>query len=79
MPHHSSTLTQLITSSSLKKMIKTFFLHQNIRFYGCQLSWVEGKRMVKLLEHAHRHMPMRMGRDAMLPFVEKASDERPEN
>ena len=25
------------------------------------------------------HMPMRMRRDAMLPFAEKAGDERPEN
>ena len=28
---------------------------------------------------AHRHMPMRMRRDAMLPFAEKVGDERPEN
>ena len=31
------------------------------------------------LSAGHRHMLMRMCRDAMLPFAEKASDERPEN
>ena len=35
--------------------------------------------MVKLLAHRHMHMPMRMHGDAMLPFVEKACDETPEN
>ena len=36
---------------------------------------------MKLLVHVHQHMPMqmRMHRDAMLPFAEKAGNERHEN
>ena len=35
--------------------------------------------MAKLLAHAHRHMPMCMHEDVMLPFAEKAGNERLEN
>ena len=35
--------------------------------------------MVKLLAHVHWHMLMCMHGDAMLPFAEKASNERPVN
>ena len=87
MAHHSSTLTQLITSSSCEKIYK-YFYGQNICFYGQKFVFtaktavfrdvsclgLKGKMMVKfLLAHAHRHLPMHMP-----PFARNSDNEEPE-
>ena len=81
MAHHSSTLTQLITSLNSEKNDKNLCFYsqnlrvygQNSRFYSRQLSWVEGEMMMKFFRaHAHWHQHM-------LPFALNSVGEEAQN
>ena len=61
------------------KRIKTFVLWLKQPFYGVSCLELEGEMVVKLFAHVHRHMPMRIHKDVMLPFVEKVSNGKCQN
>ena len=58
----------------------TKFVKNSGRFYGRQLSWVEGEVMVKfLLVHVHRHVPRHMRKEAAIytKFAGEEPEKRP--